>query len=100
MAAIDIACWDIKGKALNMPVYKLLGGKTHDSLRAYASQLQMGWKTLITKYDKSILQYDPQDYYDAVKDAMADGYDAVKIDPCFAGLSEEAMATYDKVVIQ
>lgn len=59
MAAIDIACWDIKGKALNMPVYKLLGGKTHDSLRAYASQLQMGWRTLITKYDKSILQYVP-----------------------------------------
>ena len=64
---------------------------THDSLRAYASQLQMGWKTLITKYDKSILQYDPQDYYDAVKDAMADGYDAVKIDPCFAGLSKEVL---------
>ena len=42
MAAIDIACWDIKGKALGLPVYKLLGGKTHDSLRAYASQLQMG----------------------------------------------------------
>ena len=93
MAAIDIACWDIKGKALNMPVYKLLGGKTHDSLRAYASQLQMGWRTLIPKYDKSILQYDPQDYYDAVKDAMADGYDAVKIDPCFAGLSKEDFAT-------
>ena len=27
MAAIDIACWDIKGKALGVPVYKLLGGK-------------------------------------------------------------------------
>ena len=29
MAAIDTACWDIKGKALNMPVYKLIGGKTN-----------------------------------------------------------------------
>ena len=89
MAAIDIACWDIKGKALGLPVYKLLGGKTHDSLRAYASQLQMGWMTLITKLDRSELQFEPKDYYDAVKDAMADGYDAVKIDPCFAGLSRE-----------
>lgn len=89
----NIACWDIKGKALNLPVYKLLGGKTNDTLRAYASQLQMGWKTLITEHDRSILQYDPQDYYLAVKDAMADGYDAVKIDPCFAGLGQEDFST-------
>ena len=67
MAAIDIACWDIKGKALGLPVYKLLGGKTHDSLRAYASQLQMGWRTLITKLDRSELQFEPKDYYDAVR---------------------------------
>lgn len=37
MAAIDTACWDIKGKALGVPVYKLLGGKTNPKLRAYAS---------------------------------------------------------------
>ena len=49
----------------------------------------MGWRTLITKLDRSELQFEPKDYYDAVKDAMADGYDAVKIDPCFAGLSRE-----------
>ena len=48
-----------------------------------------GWRTLITKLDRSELQFEPKDYYDAVKDAMADGYDAVKIDPCFAGLSRE-----------
>ena len=33
MAAIDTACWDIKGKALGVPVYKLLGGKTNPKLR-------------------------------------------------------------------
>ena len=47
MAAIDIACWDIKGKALGVPVYKLLGGKTNDKLRAYASQLQFAITTKI-----------------------------------------------------
>src|SRR4030067_830788 len=43
MSAIDIACWDIKGKALGQPTYQLLGGKTNYSLRPYASQLQFGW---------------------------------------------------------
>ena len=84
MAAIDIACWDIKGKALNMPVYKLLGGKTNDKLRAYASQLQFGWRKIIEAKDGLGLLYDPQDYYDVVKDAMSEGYDAVKIDPVCA----------------
>ena len=92
MAAIDTACWDIKGKALNMPVYKLIGGKRNKKLRAYASQLQFGWRTLIEKNDALTLLYDPKDYYDVVKDAMAEGYDAVKIDPVFAPLEERPMA--------
>lgn len=92
MAAIDTACWDIKGKALNLPVYKLIGGKTNKKLRAYASQLQFGWRTLIEKNDALTLLYDPKDYYDVVKDAMAEGYDAVKIDPVFAPLEERPMA--------
>lgn len=37
LSAIDIALWDIKGKALNTPVYNLLGGKCRDKLRVYTS---------------------------------------------------------------
>ena len=92
MAAIDTACWDIKGKALNLPVYKLLGGKTNKKLRAYASQLQFGWRTKIEASDSLGLLYDPQDYYDVVKDAMAEGYDAVKIDPMFAPTEPRPLA--------
>lgn len=80
MAAIDIALWDIRGKALNVPVWQLLGGKTNQELRCYASQLQFGWgKDALGKNAKNL--NDPQEYYDVVKKAMADGYDAVKIDP-------------------
>ena len=31
ISAIDIALWDIKGKALGVPVYELLGGKTFEA---------------------------------------------------------------------
>ena len=92
MAAIDIACWDIKGKVLNVPVYKLLGGKTNDSLRAYASQLQFGWRKIIEASDGLDLLYDPQEYYDVTKDALSDGYDAIKVDPVFAPLERKPFA--------
>ena len=39
MAGIDLALWDIKGKALGLPVWKLLGGGFHDKMRCYASSL-------------------------------------------------------------
>jgi D-galactarolactone cycloisomerase len=39
MSAIDIALWDIKGKALGLPVYKLLGGAYRHRARAYATGL-------------------------------------------------------------
>jgi L-rhamnonate dehydratase len=39
ISGIDMACWDIKGKALGMPVWKLLGGGFHQRIRPYASSL-------------------------------------------------------------
>ncbi len=36
MTGIDMALWDIKGKALNTPVWNLLGGKIRDKIRIYA----------------------------------------------------------------
>jgi galactonate dehydratase len=35
VAAIDLALWDLRGKALGVPVYDLLGGKTRDYVRCY-----------------------------------------------------------------
>ena len=39
MSGIDLALWDIKGKALGLPIWKLLGGGFHKRLRCYASSL-------------------------------------------------------------
>ncbi len=39
MAAIDLALWDIKGKHFGQPIHRLLGGRRHDRIRAYASIL-------------------------------------------------------------
>ncbi len=35
LSGLEIALWDIKGKALGQPVYNLLGGKVHERLRSY-----------------------------------------------------------------
>lgn len=74
ISALNIALLDIKGKALNVPVYQLLGGKFRSELRTYASQLQFGWTTEIGPYGK------PEEYVMITKHALAEGYDAVKID--------------------
>lgn len=38
-SAIEMACWDIKGKALQVPVYQLLGGLRHEQLETYVSDV-------------------------------------------------------------
>lgn len=35
VSALEMACWDIMGKTLDRPVYKLLGGQVHERLRTY-----------------------------------------------------------------
>jgi L-alanine-DL-glutamate epimerase-like enolase superfamily enzyme len=76
MSAIDIACWDIRGKTMNQPIYQLLGGKTNDDLRCYASQIQMGWDA-----GSQSRKTKPEEYAQAALKAVAEGYDAVKVDP-------------------
>jgi L-alanine-DL-glutamate epimerase-like enolase superfamily enzyme len=42
LGAIDMALWDIRGKALNQPIYKLLGGAVKEKITPYASLLPEG----------------------------------------------------------
>lgn len=76
MSAIDVALWDIKGKALGVPCYQLLGGKCRDELRTYASQLQFGWGDPEKKEHLTT----PEQYAAAAVRAVEEGYDAIKVD--------------------
>jgi L-alanine-DL-glutamate epimerase-like enolase superfamily enzyme len=67
ITGIENALYDIIGKALNVPVYKLLGGKYRDKIRLYAD-CHAG--------DSS----DPQAYADKALEVIAEGYSAVKFD--------------------
>ncbi|CAB1245207.1 mandelate racemase/muconate lactonizing enzyme family protein [Clostridium sp. WLY-B-L2] len=75
ISGIDIALWDIKGKALGVPIYQLLGGKIRNNLRAYASQIQFGWDK------ESYLFIKPEEYAESAKKAVSEGYTAIKVDP-------------------
>jgi galactonate dehydratase len=69
-SAVDMACWDIKGRRLDKPVAELLGGTVHgDRIRAYAN----GWYT--------DTDGDPEGFAEAAKRVVDDGYDAMKFDP-------------------
>ncbi len=65
LGAIDVALWDIAGKATGLPIYKLLGGY-RDKIRAYASTL--GFDSL-------------QGYSDYAKELVGKGYTAIKLHP-------------------
>lgn len=54
ISAIDIALWDIKGKKLGVPVYELLGGKTRERVRCYASPMKIepDLPSLVESYKK------------------------------------------------
>jgi L-alanine-DL-glutamate epimerase-like enolase superfamily enzyme len=49
LSGLDIALWDIRGKAQGRPVWDLLGGKRRDSVPAYASMFRIGDPKLVAK---------------------------------------------------
>ncbi len=74
MSAIDIALMDIKGKALGVPCYQLLGGKHRSEMRTYASQIHFGWNDRRGPYGKT------GEFVKIVEYCLSLGYDAVKLD--------------------
>ncbi len=93
MSAIDTALWDIKGKALGVPVYQLLGGKVNDKLRTYASQLQFDWGPEFKALNV------PEDYAKATEKALAEGFDAIKVNPMFYNAEGKFVADRTKLLM-
>ena len=67
LSGIDMALWDIKGKALGVPVYELLGGPTRDRVRVYAhartpEQIQRGRELGFTAFKTSPAKRRPARY--------------------------------------
>ena len=46
IAGLDIAMWDLRGKALGLPIYELLGGKVREQMPVYASSMKRGMTPL------------------------------------------------------
>ncbi len=74
LSALEMACWDIIGKAADQPVYKLLGGQVHARLRAY---------TYIYPRpdDKTDVYHDPDLAATRAAEYLAQGFTALKFDP-------------------
>jgi len=47
---LDMACWDVKGKHLGVPVHELLGGKVRNELRAYANGWDFDARSVVDRY--------------------------------------------------
>ncbi len=85
LALIETACWDIIGKAVNQPIYRLMGGAVRDKIKAYAN----GWYTV---------ERTPEEFHSAAKKVIAKGYRALKFDPFGAGFYELDRAEKNRVI--
>ena len=74
LSALEMACWDIIGKAANQPVYKLLGGQVHERLRAYTYIYPRPG-------DQSDVYHDPDLAAVRAAEYLAQGFTALKFDP-------------------
>jgi D-galactarolactone cycloisomerase len=65
MSGIDMALWDIRGKALGLPLYKLLGG-SRKAIPAYAGGVSLGYQP-------------PEQLVDEARKSLDQGYKAIKL---------------------
>jgi len=72
LALVEMACWDVIGKACRQPVYRLLGGKVREKIPAYAN----GWYRV---------ERTPEGFAEAARRVVERGYLGLKFDPFGSG---------------
>lgn len=90
LAGVEMALWDIKGKALGVPVYQLLGGKVRDAVPAYVN----GWFSPAKT---------PEEFAEKVIQVRDNGFTACKWDPfgkAWLQISKKDLATAMECVRQ
>jgi len=74
VSGLEMACWDIIGKAAGQPVYQLMGGRVHDSLRSYTY--------LYPENAAGVYDYDDVELaVDCALEYVEQGFTALKFDP-------------------
>ena len=86
IAIVEMACWDIIGKATGQPIYRLLGGACRDRIKAYANGWYTGERT-------------PEEFAQAARRVVARGYRALKFDPFGAGVGELERSEHARCVL-
>ena len=76
VSAVDSALWDVKARALEVPVFELLGGRSRDKVRLHALIGGAG----------------PDELASSVRKALDQGFTAVKFDPLVSGYEDQPMA--------
>jgi galactonate dehydratase len=76
LSGIEIALWDIMGKALNKPVYELLGGRVHEKLRSYTYIYPD-----VAKGQDSSIYWNAEQSAERAAHYAKQGFTAVKFDP-------------------
>jgi L-alanine-DL-glutamate epimerase-like enolase superfamily enzyme len=74
-SGLEIACWDILGKARGRPVHALIGGRMNDRIRAYT------YLNPLPHHEMQAFWTAPEMAAEAAADCVARGYTAVKFDP-------------------
>jgi galactonate dehydratase len=74
LSALEMACWDIIGKAANQPIYQLLGGRVHERLRSYTYIYPRAG-------ENEDIYHDPDLSAERAAEYVQQGFTAIKFDP-------------------
>jgi L-alanine-DL-glutamate epimerase-like enolase superfamily enzyme len=105
IAGIDTALWDIKAKALGVPLYELFGGPYRDSIKVYWGHCGL-YRALVADKMRIKPVRNMEDVYDLGKEVVSRGYTALKTNIMLTGAPEhfrqapvsENVETLEKIV--